>query len=435
MNKKTAHLPLLCIAALLATSSVHADPLNDGWIAYKKGNIEEAYDLFFNAFRANPSDPQINFALGEACIKKGKFSHAIFAYDRALNANPTHQRARYGKANALLALNQPEDARAEFDALLKQEIKPDVRKNIEQRIKKLDQASKRWKTDASVSVSVFYDDNINFGPAEDVVSTLVGTLQNNAPQKDAWGLGLSATGVATYDLGAKGSWRAIGGASIYHTSLDDAPAQELLYSRIFVGLRNIERDRMTELIARIDRLDYGHDHLLDTYGIDLSHLRALNAKNHLTGRLSIEHRDFDTDTSSNSRDSIYSTASLSWKHLFANRRNHTEITAGLFSDYAREKVNRNCGFTLKAGGELELPARVIGYASGQYRATTYDDPQAGIFADEREDQQYTWITGIRRPISKHWTIDLQHRYIRNDSNLGLYDYARRLVTLTATCKF
>jgi len=428
------------IGGFLLAASVavaHAGLLEEGREAYRLGKYEEAYDLFSKAFREDPLSVEVNFLLGEAAWQKKKYSHAVFAYDRVLTAVPAHQKARYGKARALLALGQTEEARAEFNTLLAADLAPEVRAGLEGLVDQMDRLDDRWRLEGSVSIAMFYDDNVNFGPAEEVINVLNGTMALNpgSTPDDAWGASVSVSGTASYDAGSRGGWVAIGGASLYSTFLDSASAQETLYARLFAGARHVQSDRITELTARYDRLDYGHDHLLDIYGLDAVHLRVLNRSNHLIGRLSVEHRDYDTDVSNNGRDSIYTAAQAGWRHFFANRRNRIELTAGLFSDYAREEVNRNYGGLLKAGGEVELPFQIIGYASGQYRRAMYEDNMKGVFADAREDDQFDWITGVRRPVSRNWTVDLHHRFIRNDSNLGLYDYERRLVTLSATYKF
>jgi tetratricopeptide (TPR) repeat protein len=427
----------LFVLMIAAAAGLRANLLEEGWAAYNQENYEQAYDLFSKAFRENPADVRANFALGEAAAKRGKYSHAVFAYDRVLMQEPAHQKARYGKARTLLALNQPEEARAEFAVLLEQDLNPNVRESIRKTVEQMDQAAKRWRLEGLVSLSLFYDNNVNFGPSGDVINTLNGTLTlNNASTKnDSWGVGLTAGGTAACDIGVRGGWYGIGGSTLYTTFMDDAPDQETFYGRVFGGVRRVERNALTELTVRYDRMDYGHDHLLDVYGADAAYLRALNRDNHLITRLGIEHRDFNTGISNNGRDSIYSAAKVGWRHYFTNRRNRTELTGEIFSDYANKEVNRNYGVLLKSAGELELYQDLIAYGSFQYRFATYEDNLTGTFAEAREDNQYTWSTGLRRPFANDWTVDVQHRYIRNDSNLGLYDYDRHLTSLTVTRKF
>jgi tetratricopeptide (TPR) repeat protein len=428
----------ICLLLMMVCCvGVHAGLLEDGWAAYNSGNYEEAYDLFSQAFRQDPGSVPVNFALAEAAYQKKKYSHAVFAYDRVLEAAPNHQKARYGKARTLLALKQTDEARAEFAALLGQDLKPEVRESIQNVIGQMDQSVDPWRFEGMASLAFFYDDNVNFGPAEEVINTLSGTLtlNNNSSQNDAWGIGLTVGGTASYDAGEQGGWCGIGGATLYTTVMDDASAQETLYTRAFAGARRVQQDALTELTVRYDRMYYGHDHLLDVYGADAAYLKALDRNNHFLGRLSLEHRDFDTDASNNGRDSIYTAAKASWKHFFANRRDRTELTAGLFCENAHLQANSNYGILLKAGGEKDLGHDVTGYASLQMKMTDYSDNMKGTFADDRGDRQYAWTLGARRPFAKDWTVDLQYRYTRNDSNLGLYDYDRHLTALTITRKF
>lgn len=414
-----------------------ADLVDDGWVEYEQGSYEAAYDLFFQAFRESPDSIAVNFALAEAARKKGKFSHAVFAYERVLMLQPAHQKALYGKGLALWSLHQVDEARADFEQLLTSDLKSNIRGQIEDVIAQIDESQRRWGFVGQAALSFFHDDNINVGPTSDSVDTLFGTLSvgNDSEQADTLGMGLSLSGSASYDFAEKGGWGAVGGVSLYKTELDSASAQELMYNRLYMGVRHVEQRRLVEWISRYDRLEYGQDHLLDVYGTDLSYLRLLGKSEQVRGRVTVEQRNFDADVSSNDRDSIYTAANISWKHVLGRPQNWIEWSGEIFSDHADSDANRNIGYLTKLAGEFELPLKVVGYTSGQVRTLSYDDNINGLFVDKRKDDQYMLTGGIRRAVFENWSVDLQYRYTRNDSNLGLYDYDRQLSTMTAVYKF
>lgn len=416
----------IVLLALLAAAGLWADLIEDGWEAYNSENYEKAYDLFSKAFRSDPGSVRANFALAEAAAKKGKYSHAIFAYDRVLMTEPDHQRARYGKANAMMALGQEDAARDEYAALLDMDLDPKVRENVSETVQKIDRKNRELKLTGELRVSVFYDDNINFGPSDFVFPA--------TPRDDAWGIEVGAGVRAEYDVGRKGDWKAIGSASVLNSWHDSASAQELRTTKIRGGARKLKGRNLYEVSGRIEMLIYGHDSLVDIYGVDGAWLHACTADDYLIKTVTLEHRDFDDGVDpDNDRDSIYLKVGETWKHFFDNRRNTVSLGADLFMEEAEKDFWSNNGFRLRVTGERELPMGIIAYAGGRYRLTNYEDSNGGN--PEREDHRFDVIVGAKRQMTANWTLDLSHQYVRNDSNIAVSDYKRHRTALTATLEF
>jgi hypothetical protein len=421
-------LCLLLGLLLVSAVEVRADLLSDGWAAYNKGNYEEAYDLFSKAFRADPGSIDANLALGQAALKKGKYSHAIFAFDRILMLDPGHQKARSGKAEALMALGQTHDARMEYAQLLKGRLDPAERSRIKKSVAQIDRKSRQLKLKGEISVSVFYDDNINFGPAD---GTYV--LPPNR-QNATWGIEGGAAVSAEYDVGQEGSWVAVGSASVLNSWLDSDTAQEARTTKLRAGVRKVEQRNLYEIVPRLEMISYGHDPLVNIYAIDGAWLHARTRNDYLITRASLERRNYDDKIDpAHARDSIYFRAGETWKHFFENRRNTVAVGTEFFAEDARQEINSNNGFRLLVDGERELPAGVIGYVGGRYRLTNYK--AAALGSSQREDNRWDFIIGAKRRLTENCMLDLRYQYIRNDSNLGVSDYNRNRISLTATVEF
>jgi tetratricopeptide (TPR) repeat protein len=426
--KKKNWLSLLAGLLLVAGVDVRADLLESGWAAYNKGSYEEAYDLFSKAFRTDPGNVNINFALGEAAFQKKKYSHAVFAYDRVLMAEPGHQKARYGKARTLMALGQTNEARAEYATLLKSELDPAVRESAEAAMATIDHQPRELKLKGELSIAMFYDDNINFGPTDS--SYIFGANSRD----ETWGIEVGAGVSAEYDVGQKDGWVALGFASVLNSWLDSDSAQESRTTKLRAGAKKLGQRNLYEMAGRIEMITYGHDRLVNIYAVDGAWLHAKTRDDYLITRASIEHRDYDDAVDpNNDRDSIYLKAGETWKHFFANRKNNVELGAELFMEKAGLDSNSNRGLRLCIDGERELLGGIIAYAGGRYRLTNYEEPSAG--ASEREDNRFDFILGAKRRIAKNCTLDLRHQYIRNDSNIGISDYTRHRTSLTATFEF
>lgn len=416
----------MVLLALLFAGAGFAGPMENGWAAYQSGDYEKAYDLFFKAFRTDPGNLKANLALGKAAYQKKKYSHALFAYDRVLFSDPKNKEAIRGKADALMALGQEEEARAEYASLLKMDLAPSVRKDIEKKASAIDAKNREVKLKGELSVTAFYDDNINFGPSDYVFGATA--------QDETFGIEAGAGISAEYDIGEKGSWAAIGSASMLNSWLDSDTAQETRISKLRAGARKLTQRDLYEAVGRIEMLRYGHDALVNIYGADGAWLHAKTGDDYLITRATLEYRDYDRGVDpNNNRDSYYMRIGETWKHFFDNRRNTVSLSADVFKEDASQNYNSNNGFRLGVDGERELPGGIIAYAAGRFRLTNYEDALGGN--PEREDLRWDLIVGARRRITKHCMLDLRHQYIRNDSNIAISDYNRHRTSLAAVFDF
>jgi tetratricopeptide (TPR) repeat protein len=87
-----------------------------------QGKVREARDAFRKA-AGSSREPRFATDLAEALLEEGSLGEAVAGFDRALQVNPSHSRARIGKARALAALardgrGNPAAARALVDPLV-----------------------------------------------------------------------------------------------------------------------------------------------------------------------------------------------------------------------------------------------------------------------------------------------------------------------------
>jgi len=400
------------------------------WTAAREGRHEEAYALFSAQFRKDPGNISINLGLGESALELKRYSHALFAFERVLMAEPDHQRATYGLARALQALGRSEEAQAEFARLLKMELPSEVRQAVRAQAEGLRPAAGRFRLKGRIQAGLVYDDNVNTGPDSRPVGGVFGVVASTKPD-DAWGAELQAAVNGVYDVGGKGGWFALGGARLYTTVYDASPNQETLYYRVYAGARRLQGNSLLDLTVRHDELDYGHDELLRSDGVDLLWIKALSARDHWSTRVSLDERDY---LDGSDRDSTYLMVQQIWRHYFENRKNQLFGSVALFNEAADEAIHRNRGGLLQAGGEYAVAERLTGYASLRMRHADYSKRQPA-FTNRRTDTQWEWIWGLRRSLSELLSLDLRHRYVFNESNVGLYEYKRNVLTLAVSADF
>jgi tetratricopeptide (TPR) repeat protein len=422
----TRYLVALGISLMISRMAI-GDDLSAGWAAYKTGEYEQAYDLFSKAFRADPSSVEANFALGEAAVQIKKFSHAVFAYDRVLMAQPDHEKAQLGKAKALLALGQAEEAREAYSALLSETSDEAMRSSAKASIKEIDRSTRELVLKGKAYLSGVYDDNVNYG-ADDNLIPATSSIASGGVEG---GLDI----LAEYDVGQKNSWMLVGGLGLFDSWYDEAPEQEVANVRGFAGLRSVGKRNIFEVVGRGEKMWYGGNSLVDICGADAAWLFAAAMRHHFITRATIENRNYDEAFDPlDGRDSVYSIIGETWKYYFRNRNNNLAVGADLFSEDAKNNSNSYVGYRIRLDGQVELPGGLITYAGGRYRLGKYDDP-AFLSTTDREDDRWDLFVGVRRKFGDRFGVDLQYLYVRNDSNEAFYDYDRNRVSLSGTLEF
>jgi hypothetical protein len=418
---------------MIIGSVAAGDNLSAGRDAYNAGEYEKAYDLFSAAFRVNPAGIDENLALGDAAAKRKKFSHAVFAYDRVLMARPNHEKALLGKAAALLALGQTDEARDAYSTVLNATTDGTVRDSALNSIRQIDKSTRELVVHGKVFLSGVYDDNVNYGNDDDNISPSTPVLSKETAGMEG-GLDLQAE----YDMGRKDDWMLIGGMSFFDSWYDVAQDQEIADSRIHAGLRNSGKRNLFEIVGRGESMRYGGNTLVDIYGADGAWLFAAEKNQHFITCVTLESRnydsEFDSTASMNDRDSIYAQVGETWKYCHGKKNNSVSLGVDLLSENARNDMNSYLGYRLRADGQVELPGGVITYAGGRYRFGKYDDPDLASGLD-REDDRWDLLVGAKCQLTDRVWLDLYYLHVWNTSTVPAMEYDRNRVSLSAICEF
>lgn len=431
MSRKRIGLAGLAIAALLAgVIRVPAGIVEDGNAALNRGDAEAAYELFMNAFRADPMNEAVNFGLGQAALAKGRFSHAAFAFDRVLAINPGNHRARLELGRAYHAMRLPDLARSQFEMVLATKPPPEVEANVRDYIEKMQNEFRKWHFNGELRLSGFYDDNVNFGPSSLRIDTILGPLEvapGSQPQT-AWGLSGSLGGSAVYDFGETKGWQAAGGIFLYDSVLENAGDYTVAFGRALLGLRHLEGRRTFDLPLKADWYGLGDDPLLAAYGADPSWTVDTAAGWGSVTRATAEYRDYDADDFQDS--GYYRLTQMISKRFGSFGRHQASILVSGFLEDAKEKPYDNYGGEAGAIVEAGLPWGMTAYGLGLYRRVRYGGIlYPAVQSVTREDDQWQAGGGLRKRIGRDVEIDLGYRHIWNLSSFALYEYDRNITTL------
>jgi len=87
-----------------------------GYLYSRLDRRDEAFAEFAVALWVAPATPDVHVAMSQLHLKSGDYAAAADAARRAITLSPSSKQARYSLGTALMRLEQPDEAKAQFDA-------------------------------------------------------------------------------------------------------------------------------------------------------------------------------------------------------------------------------------------------------------------------------------------------------------------------------
>ncbi|MCB9759609.1 MAG: VWA domain-containing protein [Alphaproteobacteria bacterium] len=112
------------VAVLLCCGVARAEGLDDARQLMDAGEPGEAIELLHQLQVADPQDPQVLWALGEACYEAGRYADAADAFDTLAERAPQERQrvqARYNAGNARYHAGRLDEAVADWEQVLSQD--------------------------------------------------------------------------------------------------------------------------------------------------------------------------------------------------------------------------------------------------------------------------------------------------------------------------
>lgn len=416
----------------------------EGKKARDSGELHRAYGLFTNLVRQDPGNEDINFAYGLLCYSLGGFSRAKMAFERVVQINPGNDRARMELGRICLEMAQLESAQEQFEAVLAHKLPANIRQYVENQLKLISKAVKKWQVSCRVDVGAFIDDNVNVGPDSEIIditpiifgSTVISSMslgEDSLPVETEGFLSTVALSGA-YDVGKKGEWNLFADGIYYQNWLNDRPSNEALYWQTAVGLGHMGVRRMLRVPLTVAHINSGHEPLMNMYGINPTLLYVCGPKGKLQWITSTgaEIRRYDELTT---RDGFYVSGGETMKRIFGKAGGHSiSIGGSVAHDHTDSKVYRYIALAGNIGLEMSLPWDATLYSRGSYTVTDYDEKEL-LAPEERSDNQIQVTVGLSKKIGGGWGIDINHQLTDNDSTFDLYQYDRNVTTISTFCAF
>ncbi len=405
---------------------------------FKSGNALKAYRLLV------PLEPELagradfDYLLGLAALESGNPTVATLAFERLLLIQPNFAGVRIDLGRAYFEMGSYTRSRTEFNTVLKMNPPPMAKKVAENYLVAIEEMLSATKTNFTGFVETIFGYDTNANNSTDNSIIYVPALSLN--------LTLSPTNVETDDSYAGIS----AGVSIKHKFTDN------FYS--YLGTSGIKRMLSKEKELETDRVSartgigFGNNINTIRMGMNGTQLRLDNRINSkLTGgnlewqhTFSRKNRSvfFGQGTSIRYPDvKINNTDQYlaGWSLLHSMKKLwHATFTATGYGGYNFEKENRadgsNAIYALRSGFQIQ-PNQKFSVFMGlgeQYSGYKQENP---AFLETREDLQFDARLSITWQPLHHLTIRPAVNFLKNDSNIAMYDYDRTDVFMTVRYDF
>ncbi len=416
------------------------------------GNYKEAYQSSRKAMDSM-GEPEFDFYQGIAALEAGAPGEAVMALERYVLVFPDNRNARFNLARAYYALGEETNARQEVEGLLSSATGED-KEALLAFLDGIKAKESRYRAVGSLwlDMGIGWDNNVNSGVNADRIVDIPGVV--SAPVD---GSGLSVrrrSALNTFSVGAQGALPVASGVSLFALGVVDSRRYTARYMDQFnqvnvnasSGLTWMANDanlvRGSIDLARqwVDQQGY-----LFKYGTSGEWVQQISSRVKYTtsvqaGRMRYEdtsvHSLFDqSDTKSNSassqRSGYYYGGGLGWGY---GMEMPWQPTLSVSMSYLRESNTEHRPdysrdvFT----GRLVLSAQPVSplyVALGVTGMRAEHDGKFGLIADVARKDTYYGVDALATyKIDRNWTLMGEAMLATQNSNIGLYDYNRNMIS-------
>jgi hypothetical protein len=394
-------------------------------------------DVTYDQVLENPDDVMLSYRFALKQIEDGDLLGASATLDRLTLLAPQEPNIRALRAIVLYRLGNLRDAKEEFAALLKLELDPQLKTNLERYAAAIDQQSKDTRVNLLLSLGYQFDSNRAGGSNVDKVRTVIGSfeLSNAAPTEDDHSIQALARLSVEHDLPGQDRHMLFANVTLYdgdQLDLDDFDTQS-------VGAQAGIRLEIGELFVTpnitYNHLWLGQESYLDIFQAEVRYDWRINDPINLFGAFAVADYDYhatdnypDSDTQSGIDASPR--IGLDW-YIGADHK--------LTFAYAHRRFGANVDFESFDGDRLNVD-HVWLIGSGIFLVTNasvewdrYDALDPIFVGDDREDVIYrarmTLGVPIATMIGEEQTgfldgllLSTYGEYYRQDSNSDLSEF-------------
>lgn len=390
-------------------------------------------------------ESEVLFEQGMEALEADRLRSAMKSFQSILSQQPGLHRARLELALAYYRALDYAEARAAAQAVLDDPLTPpEVRVTVLAFLAQVnrDEAAfaVRHEFKPSISLGLMYDSNVNVGPSTDIIEELPGATLTDPSLELSDNAVVMTAGIAhryqpgkTYPAGEQTAaflWQSQ--ANLYNRAYSSEDEFDLTVATASTGPAWIVlRHWRTSMMLNVDRIWLGGDELAWFYSLNPAVTWQFN-NGELTWDATFTKRRYDDEVFDSGREGTYKATGLSLGHYFNQRKVAGQLGARLIDFGAEDDQYGHDGYELLAGVIIEAWPGGSLYGRANFRDVQYDGVAAG-FPVARDEQERRLAAGFQHDFRSgrldRWVLSGGIQYTDNDSNISIYDYDRRQVTI------
>lgn len=402
---------------------------------YKTGNYEQSYNFFKTLFKKYPQNMSVNFYLGRSAFELKKYEESVFIFQRILISHPNLIRIKLEIARSYMALGASVEAKRIFNEVLKQDPPKQVKENIEQLLGVIEAGEQKHILLSSIQLGYGYDNNVNTSPTDQIIEI---PLFNNLPatfsdeETDFFtDLNLDITHIYRFESQTLHSLKT--SASYFKQYYNSAHEQNLDFFNFNIQPSftvNSSLSFNTKLLAQHIRID--NEGYLNIFGAGAGVKKRLrsNTLNFNILYLKKNYNDYDK------RDADTAGADISFD--FNMNKFYLTPFASFSKEWADSDIYTYLRYASGIGFSYIPLSQLIFSSSYRYQYTDYDEEEP-LFMKTREDNAHyltadiKWMFFNNEKISSF--IGLTNLYIKNNSNIDIYEYNKNKTSVYVKVNF
>lgn len=433
---------VLCILFILMTQNANAtepadikDTINAAKVCLEQKKADLAYDMLSPLEVDLAGSVDFDYVFGLAALDSGRPMKAILIFERILHVMPDFAGVRLDLGRAYFAMGNYDMAKKHFNKVLRLNPPPFAKKATQAYLDAIKRHQSRKKTlfTRYIEIKAGYDNNINTSTDESEIYTPalqlpISLSEKNIRKEDGY-TGYGAGFYLNHKLPGNLFWgfRGDTGKRSHFNEIAFDPwninisnsfgyetRADIFQLNMSCGLFILENDINKEQISS---------------GLEWRH--AVNSKNILTtfGQYAIvrfpapelEIESFNQTT-----------AGLSWFHS-PGWSDKLYIITSIYGGLEEETQGRQNGDKdfggLMAGVET-FPLHWLTVFAGAGGYFGNYNKENDSFFEKREDRQFDARAGVKWIVADNFSVNPQVSYIRNNSNIEIYEYSRTDFSVT-----
>jgi len=404
----------------------------------KQGKAAEVYSLLEPFEFQQSGNIKFDYLLGIAALDSGKPDKATIAFERVLATDPNFAGARIDMGRAYYQLGDYTRAKTEFETVLKQDPPPAARATIDKYLVAIEkqESDRKTKTSGYFELAAGHDSNVNFATSQNQIAVpalgnLIFTLNPSGVKAPSSYLASAFGGEISHQVNPKLGLFA--GADVRARNNTGQRAFNSIGVDGRAGVALGEGANVVRLGVLAGTFDLNGKSNRDTSGINAEWRHLIDTANQLS--LFGQHARYRFEPTISVNDFKQSTYGVNWLHVTKDGKGL--VMAGLFAgdESAPQRADGGKRFNgLRLGGQVQLNEKTELFAGFGAQYSKYDLANAAFSSPTeslvRDDRQYDANVGLNWHYDKVWTVRPQIAYVRNSSNITIYQFDRTDVSVT-----